>query len=400
MLGRAIAKAHWRTGLRTPARAGLSSAANARPLRVLGIETSCDDTGAAVVTSQREILSEAIHLQHKLHEAHGGIVPIVALASHSAHLPGVVRAALDQAGVKATELDAIAVTRGPGIHSCLSVGMNAAKTLAAVLGKPLIGVNHMEGHALMARFTEQTPPQFPFLCLLISGGHTLLLVAHDVNHYTQLGTTLDDAVGEAYDKVARMLEIPWLEGRGGGPGAALELLARRGDPHRFALPVPMRHSTRVGGMDFSFAGLKTAVQRELRRLPSDEAVKENQRADMAASFQYTVIAHLLDKLGRGFKWCRQNGIDATSLVISGGVASNQAIRASLSRLAENNGVPLVCPPAKLCTDNGVMIAWAGMERLQRGLIDDYAIDIRIRWPLEELQAEWKTRSSQKATQDS
>ncbi|RKP26848.1 O-sialoglyco protein endopeptidase [Syncephalis pseudoplumigaleata] len=354
-------------------------------------QTSCDDTGAAIVSSNRVVLSEAIHLQQHLHEPHGGIVPTLALESHAAQLPGVVRAALQQANLAATDLDAIAVTRGPGIHACLSVGMNAAKTLAAALNKPLIGVNHMvvEGHALMARMTttKEGEAAFPFLCLLVSGGHTLLLVVHDVNHYTQLGTTLDDAVGEAYDKVARLLGIAWLPGRGGGAGAALEQLARTGDASRFSLPIPMRHASRAASMDFSFAGLKTAVARMVPALAEQE--DDRWRADMAAAFEHTVIAHLTDKLRRAFRWTQQHSIPITSLVVSGGVASNEAIRAELGRLAGEHHVPLVCPPAKLCTDNGIMIAWAGMERLQRGFIDDYSIDIRTRWPLEALYQEWE-----------
>ncbi|KAI9598090.1 Gcp-like domain-containing protein [Syncephalis fuscata] len=365
-----------------------------RPQRVLGIETSCDDTGAAIVTSDRVVLSEVIHQQHCLHEPHGGIVPSLALESHSAQLPGVVRDALRQANITAAELDAIAVTRGPGIHACLSVGMNAAKTLAAVLDKPLIGVNHMEGHALMARMTEEVMPKFPFLCLLISGGHTLLLVVHDVNHYTQLGTTLDDAIGEAYDKVARLLEIPWLHGRGGGAGAALESLACNGDPARFSLPVPMRHASRAASMDFSFAGLKTAVARLLPKTNNDDSDLQRQqwKADMAAAFQQTAITHLVDKLKKGFLWTKQQSIPITSLVVSGGVASNKAIRIELEKLAHTNDVPLICPPAKLCTDNGIMIAWAGIERLQRGYIDNYNIDIRTRWPLELLHQEWEQQN--------
>jgi N6-L-threonylcarbamoyladenine synthase len=181
----------------------------------------------------------------------------------------------------------------------------------------------------MARFTEADPPQFPVLCFLISGGHTLLLVAHDVNHYTQLGTTLDDAVGEAYDKVARMLEIPWLQGRGGGAGPALEQMARQGDPQRFVLPVPMRHHLQANRMNFSFAGLKTAVLRELEATPLSSlsaSARTALQADMSASFQQAVIGHLTDKLTLGFKWCRKHEIAVHSLVVSGGVASNQAIR--------------------------------------------------------------------------
>ncbi|KAK9708351.1 Mitochondrial tRNAs modification protein [Basidiobolus ranarum] len=295
-----------------------------KPITILGIETSCDDTTAAVVNSDRKILSEAITLQHHLHESHGGIVPNLALKSHTMHLPSTVRKALDESGISAFELDAIAVTRGPGIPACLSVGLNAAKTLAAVLKKPLIGVHHMEGHALTARLTEEWQPQFPFLCLLISGGHTLILLAEDVNKYQMLGTTLDDSVGEAFDKVARSLKLPWIKGRGGGAGAALEKCALDGDATKFILPIPLNVNEHRYKMNFSFSGLKAAVSRIV-----EEQVDTNNPqmvADMAASFQGVVLKHLENKLTLAFNHCIQRNIKVTSLVASGGVASNMAIR--------------------------------------------------------------------------
>ncbi|ORX92120.1 peptidase M22, glycoprotease [Basidiobolus meristosporus CBS 931.73] len=353
-----------------------------KPITILGIETSCDDTTAAVVNSDRKILSEAITLQHHLHESHGGIVPNIALKSHTMHLPSTVRRALDESGISAFELDAIAVTRGPGIPACLSVGLNAAKTLAAVLKKPLIGVHHMEGHALTARLTETTQPQFPFLCLLISGGHTLILLAEDVNKYKMLGTTLDDSVGEAFDKVARSLKLPWIQGRGGGAGAALEKCALSGDATRYTLPIPLNTNEHRYKMNFSFSGLKAAVSRMV-----EEQVDTNNPqmvADMAASFQSVILKHLENKITLAFNYCVQRDIKVTSLVASGGVASNMAIRHRLTELSSKYDANLVCPPPHLCTDNGVMIAWAGIERYQRGLFNSLEIDFIPKWPIEEI----------------
>ncbi|KAL1915709.1 uncharacterized protein VTP21DRAFT_6468 [Calcarisporiella thermophila] len=360
--------------------------------RVLGIETSCDDTSAAVVTSDRRILSEAIHTQHSLHKKMGGVVPNIALRSHAANLPRIVREALDNASLEIEDIDVIAVTRGPGIAPCLSVGMNAAKTLAAVTRKPLIGVHHMEAHALTARLTTADPtqssplPEFPFLTLLISGGHTLILVAHSVNNYTQLGTTLDDSIGEAFDKTARTLGLPWPEGRGGGLGVALEQAASKGDPVRFgqALPIPMEDAVHGKGMNFSFSGLKTAVkymiERQQLNLSDDQVV-----CDLAAGFQSKAVMHLERKLAKALKWCESNNVHLTSLVVSGGVASNQHVRSRLSQLAGSHQLSLICPPPHLCTDNGVMIAWAGVERYRAGLIDDISIDFIPKWPIENLK---------------
>ncbi|KAJ1908200.1 Mitochondrial tRNAs modification protein, partial [Tieghemiomyces parasiticus] len=236
-----------------------------RELRILGIESSCDDTAAAVVDARGQILGEAIRGQQQVHEPSGGIVPIEAVRKHVENMPFVVKEALDRSGLGIADVDAVAVTRGPGISSCLSVGLNAAKTLAAVANKPLIGVHHMEAHALTARLCFPDQIHFPFLSLLISGGHTLLLIVHDVNRYTQLGTTRDDSVGDAFDKVARALQLPWKSGRGGGAGAALEAAARHGDPAHLAykLKVPMSINHQVSSLDFSFSGLKADVFRRV-----------------------------------------------------------------------------------------------------------------------------------------
>ncbi|OBZ85050.1 putative tRNA N6-adenosine threonylcarbamoyltransferase, mitochondrial [Choanephora cucurbitarum] len=363
-----------------------------RPLRVLGIETSCDDTSAAIVTSDREILSEIVRGQQELHEPMGGIVPTLASKGHSRNLPSVICEALDSAKLTVQDLDAIAVTRGPGLPPCLPVGLNAAKTLAAVSKKPLIGVHHMEAHALTARLTTENPlnapfPAFPFMTLLISGGHTLLLTANNIGDYNQLGTTLDNAVGEAIDKTARLLNLEWVKGRRGGPGAALEKAASLGDPDRFLsrLPKPMLERNK-SVIAFSFSGLKTAVARLIEVEKLVDTSKRQDVNDMAAAFQLACICHLEQKLTLALdQELVQFGKPLTALVVSGGVASNSLFRSRLDALAMSYNLPLICPPPQLCTDNGVMIAWAGLERLQAGLVDDYTITTLPKWPLESLK---------------
>ncbi|CAG8556047.1 38024_t:CDS:2 [Gigaspora margarita] len=295
---------------------------------VLGIETSCDDTAVGIVNSDRKILSEAIHHQHEIHEPSGGIVPNLAMVNHQTYLPSVICEALNNAALDmAKDIDVVAVTRGPGLPGCLGIGLSAAKTLAA------------EAHALTARLT-QSPEllPFPFLTLLISGGHTLILVAHGIGHYTQLGTTIDDSIGDAFDKTARLLKLSWLKGRGGGAGAALEQCALKGDPEKYIVPIPMRKDARrKREMNYSFS---------------------------AATFQRAATIHLIDKLELAFEWCRNKGISLTALVASGG-----------------HNIPLICPPPHLCTDNGIMIAWTGVERFRAGLIDKYTIDHIPKWSI-------------------
>ncbi|KAI9498485.1 glycoprotease family-domain-containing protein [Zychaea mexicana] len=322
---------------------------------VLGIETSCDDTSAAIVTSDRTILSEVVKSQQEMHEPMGGIVPTLASLGHSRHLPSVICETLDRAKLTIADIDAIAVTRGPGLPPCLPVGLNAAKTLAAVSKKPLIGVHHMEAHALTARLTTPTP--FPFMTLLISGGHTLLLTANGLGDYDQLGTTLDTAVGEAIDKTARALELEW---NGSSPGPALERAAAKGDPDRFQLPTPMLQRNK-SVIAFSFSGLKTSVA----RLAQEQIKTPQDTCDVAAAFQMTCIRHIEQKLKLALhQEMTMNKKPLTALVV-------------------------MCPPPKLCTDNGVMIAWAGLERFQAGLTDDYTITTLPKWPIESL----KERSS-------
>ncbi|KAF9201709.1 hypothetical protein BGZ49_008077 [Haplosporangium sp. Z 27] len=416
-----------------------------RPLIALGIETSCDDTCAAIVTSDRQILSEVLRTQHHLHEPMGGIVPKLAHHAHMRNLPDVVKEAIQKANLGERgiqEIDIVAVTRGPGLAHSLGVGLNAAKTLAAALNKPLIGVHHMEAHALTARLTTKNPdikdghaqetvgpdpyPSFPFLTLLVSGGHTLLLIAHSVDRYTTLASTVDDSIGEAFDKTARELDIPWLPGRAGGPGASLEEFAKGSKtPDRYLdrLPIPMSLRMNKHEMKFSFAGLKSAVTRiaNQERESSPAAVMdEDKRMDLAAGFQHCAVTHLCQKVEQALKDCYKNGVHISSLVISGGVGRNATLRSRMEQICQKHDhdvqirqstprkgisstaplktsdisivntlkswqpIQVICPPPKLCTDNAVMIAWTGLERYQQGLLDPYDIDIVPKWPLDML----------------
>ncbi|KAG0042795.1 hypothetical protein BGZ83_012178 [Gryganskiella cystojenkinii] len=440
----------------------------------------------------------------------GGIVPKLAHHAHMRNLPSVVQEAIQRAnlgeqGIQA--IDLIAVTRGPGLAHSLGVGLNAAKTLAAALNKPLIGVHHMEAHALTARLTTQDPdhvshyssqertpeptsaasttatittsnpatttrtasfalsstqndsnktligsdpyPSFPFLTLLVSGGHTMLLIAHSVNRYTTLATTVDDSIGDAFDKTARELQIPWITGRAGGPGASLEEFAKRAkNPKRYLdqLPIPMSLRNNKREMKFSFAGLKAAVTRIVQQeteqavldgsaagLRPDEIIfmDEDKRRDLAAGFQYCAVTHLGQKVAQGLDQCREQGLDISSLVISGGVGRNATVRSKMEQICDpemtrpdqpqhqyqqhqpgqnqdkssssssisknkkksktdqkskepRRRVQVICPPPKLCTDNAVMIAWTGIERFKLGLVDPYDIDIVPKWPLDML----------------
>ncbi|KAJ2799302.1 Mitochondrial tRNAs modification protein [Coemansia guatemalensis] len=357
-----------------------------RPVRVLGLETSCDDTAAAIVTGDGNILAETNVHQHKVHEEHGGIVPLLAADRHLQKIPLVVRETLEKAEMRMEDVDAVAVTRGPGLPASLVVGLAAGKTLAAVHAKPLIGVHHMEAHALMARMGAEQKVQFPYLCLLISGGHTLSLVVHDVNHHSLIGQTRDESIGVAFDKVAREIELPWIDAQvGGGPGAALEQMAREGNAARFPMPMPMNQSTTARDPGFSFSGIMSHVARMREQRAFDHTCRQDQ-ADLAAAFQQTAAKHLQKKAALALAHAADAlNTRVTCMVASGGVASNQAVRQSLSALARRHSLPLICPPPRLCTDNGVMIAWAGIERLRRGLLDPYDVDFIQRWPLDQLK---------------
>ncbi|MBT4710406.1 MAG: tRNA (adenosine(37)-N6)-threonylcarbamoyltransferase complex transferase subunit TsaD [Alphaproteobacteria bacterium] len=339
-------------------------------MNVLGIETSCDETAAAVVGSDGVVRSSLIYSQLTDHQAYGGVVPEIAARAHVEHLDGLVRGALDQADLALGDVDAIAATAGPGLIGGVLVGLVTGKALAMAAGKPLIAVNHLEGHALSARLSDHI--EFPFLVLLVTGGHCQLVEAVSLGHYELLGTTIDDAVGEAFDKAARLMGF----GYPGGP--EIEKAARDGDPNRFPLPRPMAGRP---GCDFSFSGLKTAVRRTVEQAEpmDDQSIK-----DLAASFQSAVGDALADRTLHAMEIFTDRHGGPHQLVIAGGVAANGALAERLGDLAEAQGFSLTVPPMELCPDNAAMIAWAGVERLQAGLTDDLDFLARARWPLDEL----------------
>ncbi len=346
------------------------------PKIVLGIETSCDETAAAVVDGAGRIRSNLVLSQLDEHRPYGGVVPEIAARSHLDHLDGLVARALQEAGVACADLDGVAATGGPGLIGGVFVGVMTAKAIAAASAKPFLAVNHLEGHALSARLVE--PLEFPYLLLLISGGHYQLLAVHGVGRYERYGTTVDDAVGEAFDKTAKLLGL----GYPGGP--AVERAAEGGDPTRFELPRPMLGRP---GADFSFSGLKTAVRHKVAALSGGNAaaLSERDAADLAASFQAAVAEVLADRSANALERFQASGAEGP-LVVAGGVAANRALRARLAEAAETAGSRMVAPPSWLCTDNAAMIAWAGLERLALGLTDGFDFAPRPRWPLEALES--------------
>jgi N6-L-threonylcarbamoyladenine synthase len=327
---------------------------------ILGLESSCDDTAAALVTSDRRLLAQAVVSQNEAHRPFGGVVPEIAARAHVQILPDLIRRVLDEGKVGIDDVDAIAATAGPGLIGGVMVALLTAKGLALSAGKPLVAVNHLEGHALSPRLVDPDL-DFPYLLLLVSGGHCQILEVLGIGDYRRLATTIDDAAGEAFDKAAKLLGLPYP----GGP--AIEHLARDGNPAAVPLPRPLVGS---GEPHFSFAGLKSAVQRAA-------ASGDHSPADIAASFQQAVVDCLVDRTRLALETS-----DAPTLVVAGGVAANMAIRAALQALAEGNGRRFSVPPAWLCTDNAAMIAWAGAERFERGLIDDLSAPARARWPLD------------------
>jgi N6-L-threonylcarbamoyladenine synthase len=341
------------------------------PVIVLGIETSCDETSAAVVTSERKILSNVIHTQLEDHRLYGGVVPEIAARAHLDKIEAIIEEAMEQSGIGFKDLDGVAATGGPGLIGGLIVGTMAGKAIAAVNDIPYIAVNHLEGHALTARLTDDV--KFPFLLLLISGGHCQLLIVKGVGDYQRIGTTLDDAAGEAFDKTAKMLGL----GFPGGP--AVEQAAHEGDPARFDLPRPMRRKKHC---DFSFSGLKTAVRRQKELLIANGSVSDQDRADLAASFQQAVADSLADRTSRALEVMAEQFGPGMPLVVAGGVAANKTIGTQLALLAEKFESPLFVAPMALCTDNGAMIAWAGLERLKLGQSDEQGFAPRPRWPLD------------------
>jgi N6-L-threonylcarbamoyladenine synthase len=333
---------------------------------VLGLESSCDETAAAVLAPDGTILAEGVLSQEAEHAAFGGVVPEIAARAHLAALPGLVDRVLARAGVGYGDLGGVAATSGPGLIGGLIVGAGFGKGVAIAQGLPFVAVNHLEAHVLTARLPgllDQGAPAFSYLLLLVSGGHCQCVAVHGLGRYVRLGTTLDDAVGEAFDKAAKLMGLPWP----GGPH--LERLAAQGDARAVALPRPLFGRP---GCDFSFSGLKTAVAR---------AVAQGARhADVAAAFQASVAAVLADRARNALAMMP----GATAVVVAGGVAANQPVRGALAAVAARAGVPMLAPPLRLCTDNAVMVAWAGIERLRAGLVDGLDHAPRPRWPLAEL----------------
>jgi N6-L-threonylcarbamoyladenine synthase len=335
---------------------------------ILGIETSCDETAAAVVDERRTIRADLVLSQTELHAPHGGIVPEIAARAHLEHIDSLVAQALAEAKVGFADLDGIAATGGPGLIGGVIVGVTTGKAIALARGLPFLAINHLEGHALSARLSDDVA--FPYLLLLVSGGHCQLLIVEGVGRYIRLGTTIDDASGEAFDKTAKLLNL----GYPGGP--AIERAAVGGNATRFPFPRPLKGRP---GCDFSFAGLKTAVRQAVEALGTLNA---QDTADVAASFQAAVVDSLADRTARAIARFLDRHPAGKSLVVAGGVAANSALRQRLNRLAADHALTLVAPPLRLCTDNAAMIAWAGVERLQLGLTDDLDFSPRPRWPLD------------------
>jgi N6-L-threonylcarbamoyladenine synthase len=340
-------------------------------VKILGFESSCDETGVALVEADAEgpprLLGEALYSQVAMHAAYGGVVPELASRDHIRRVLPLTREVLAQAGCRLADVDLVAYTRGPGLAGALLVGAGVAVALAAALGKPALGIHHLEGH-LLSPFLGEEAPQFPFVALLVSGGHTQLMQVDGVGDYRLLGETIDDAAGEAFDKSAKLL------GLGYPGGQALSRLAMQGNPAAYALPRPLLHS---GNLDFSFAGLKTAVMTQVRKL--GPAMSEHVRADLAASTQAAIVDVLVAKSLRALK---DSG--ARRLVVAGGVGANLPLREKLDEGAARLGARVYYPPLALCTDNGAMIALAAALRWQRGLADSStagAFDVRPRWPL-------------------
>ena len=358
---------------------------------ILGIETSCDETAAAVVrrygdaetrAGQGEILSNRVLSQIEDHAAFGGVVPEIAARAHVEALDSIIKQAMDEADVTFADLDGVAATSGPGLIGGVLVGLMSAKAIAAAHDLPLIAVNHLEGHALTARLSNNAP--FPHLLLLVSGGHSQILLVKGVGDYERWGTTIDDALGEAFDKTAKLLGLPYP----GGP--EVEKAARKGDAKRFSLPRSMKGRE---GFDFSFSGLKSAVRREAEKIAP---LSEQDVCDLCASFQAAICDILADRIDKALVSFRErfSDISEPQLVVAGGVAANKAIRATLDGVLAKQGTALVAPPIHLCTDNGAMIAWAGAERLALGLTDPLNSPARPRWPLDR-QAEAKIGAGRK-----
>jgi len=344
-----------------------------KKLTFLGIETSCDETAAAVIQENNNgtanILSNIVSSQIKEHKKFGGVVPELAARAHVENIDFIINESLKNSKISLDKIDGVAATAGPGLIVCLTVGLNIGKSIAAFSNKPFVGVNHLEGHALSPGLENKI--EFPYLLLLISGGHSQYLIVKDVNQYEQLGTTIDDALGEAFDKTAKMLDL----GYPGGPN--VEKFSKLGDKNYFKLPEPIINKA---GCNLSFAGLKTAVLRESKKITGDKKLRYN----LAASFQNTINKILYKKTKvaiNDFK--KKTNIKEVQLIVAGGVAANKSIRENLSNLSKEMNFKTIYPDLKFCGDNAAMIAWAGIKRFKKNLTDGLDVSVKSRWPLDE-----------------
>jgi N6-L-threonylcarbamoyladenine synthase len=343
-----------------------------KKITFLGIETSCDETAAAVIRENdkgtADILSNIVSSQIEEHKKFGGVVPELAARAHLENIEYIIDTALKESKISIDKLDGVAATAGPGLIVCLTVGLNIGKSIAAFSNKPFIGVNHLEGHALSPGLEKKI--EFPYLLLLISGGHTQFLIVKDINEYEQLGTTIDDALGEAFDKTAKMLDL----GYPGGPN--VEKFSKLGDKNFFKLPEPIINKA---GCNLSFAGLKTAVLRESKKINGEDKLKYN----LAASFQNTINKILYKKTKVAVKMFREKTKKENfQFIVAGGVAANKTIRENLSTLSNEMSFKTIYPDLKFCGDNAAMIAWAGIQRFKKNMIDDVNIAAKSRWPLD------------------
>ena len=344
-----------------------------KKITFLGIETSCDETAASVIRENdrgtADILSNVVSSQIEVHKKFGGVVPELAARAHLENIEYIIDTAFKESKISIGDIDGVAATAGPGLIVCLTVGLNIGKSIAAFSNKPFIGVNHLEGHALSPSLEKKI--EFPYLLLLISGGHTQFLIVKDVNEYQQLGTTIDDALGEAFDKTAKMLDL----GYPGGP--CVEKFAKLGDKNFFNLPEPIINRA---GCNLSFAGLKTAVLRESKKING----KDNLKYNLAASFQNTINKILYKKTKVAVEMFRKKTKKENfQLIVAGGVAANESIRKNLSILSNEMGFETIYPDLKFCGDNAAMIAWAGIQRFKKNMIDDITVSAKSRWPLDE-----------------
>ncbi len=345
----------------------------AKKITFLGIETSCDETAAAVIRENvkgtADILSNIVSSQIEEHKKFGGVVPELAARAHLENIEYIIDTALKESKISIDELDGVAATAGPGLIVCLTVGLNIGKSIAAFSNKPFIGVNHLEGHALSPGLEKKI--KFPYLLLLISGGHTQFLIVKDVNEYEQLGTTIDDALGEAFDKTAKMLDL----GYPGGPN--VEKFSKLGDKNFFKLPQPIINKA---GCNLSFAGLKTAILRESKKINGEDKSKYH----LAASFQNTINKILYKKTKVAVQMFREKTKKENfQLIVAGGVAANESIRKNLLILSNEMAFETIYPDLKFCGDNAAMIAWAGIQRFKKNMIDDITVSAKSRWPLDE-----------------